>query len=54
VLQDAHRQKLVEISRRHREELSEYEERIEELEHQLQQGLYCMLIVEVPFWFNMQ
>ncbi|KAM6130752.1 LOW QUALITY PROTEIN: thyroid receptor-interacting protein 11 [Pterocles gutturalis] len=37
VLQDAHRQKLVELSLRHREELREYEERIEELESQLQQ-----------------
>ncbi|XP_058697437.1 thyroid receptor-interacting protein 11 [Poecile atricapillus] len=37
VLQDAQRQKLVEISRRHREELREYEERIEELETRLQQ-----------------
>ncbi|XP_070609284.1 thyroid receptor-interacting protein 11 [Erythrolamprus reginae] len=36
VLQDAHHQKLAEISRRHREELSEYEERIEELDDQLQ------------------
>ncbi|XP_018414024.1 PREDICTED: thyroid receptor-interacting protein 11 [Nanorana parkeri] len=37
VLQDAHRQKLAEITRRHREELGDYEERIEELEEQLNQ-----------------
>ncbi|KAJ8289661.1 hypothetical protein GJAV_G00003870 [Gymnothorax javanicus] len=33
-LQDAQRQKLAEVTRRHREELAEYEERIEELEEQ--------------------
>lgn len=38
VLQNAHQQKLTEISRRHREELSDYEERIEELKNLLQQG----------------
>uniref|UniRef100_A0A667YJB4 Thyroid hormone receptor interactor 11 n=1 Tax=Myripristis murdjan TaxID=586833 RepID=A0A667YJB4_9TELE len=37
-LQDAQRQKLADITRRHREELAEYEERIEELEEQLQSG----------------
>lgn len=37
-LQDVQRQKMSEISRRHREELGEYEERIEELEEQLQSG----------------
>ncbi|XP_019727923.1 thyroid receptor-interacting protein 11 isoform X2 [Hippocampus comes] len=37
-LQDAQRQKMSELSRRHREELAEYEERIEELEEQLQNG----------------
>lgn len=37
-LQDAQRQKMAEISKRHREELAEYEERIEELEEQLQNG----------------
>lgn len=37
-LQDAQRQKMSDISRRHREELEEYEERIEELEEQLQSG----------------
>ncbi|XP_030627630.1 thyroid receptor-interacting protein 11 [Chanos chanos] len=36
VLQDAQRQKLADITRRHREELAEYEERIEELEEQIQ------------------
>uniref|UniRef100_A0A7N6BIC1 GRIP domain-containing protein n=1 Tax=Anabas testudineus TaxID=64144 RepID=A0A7N6BIC1_ANATE len=35
-LQDAQRQKLNDITRRHREELAEYEERIEELEEQIQ------------------
>ncbi|KAM6960712.1 thyroid receptor-interacting protein 11 [Aplochiton taeniatus] len=37
-IQDAQRQKLGEITRRHRDELAEYEERIEELEEQLQNG----------------
>ncbi|XP_060938568.1 thyroid receptor-interacting protein 11 [Limanda limanda] len=37
-LQDAQRQKMADISRRHREELAEYEERIEELEEQIQSG----------------
>lgn len=37
-LQDAQRQKMAEVSRRHREELAEYEERIEELEEQNQSG----------------
>ncbi|XP_065152505.1 thyroid receptor-interacting protein 11 [Paramisgurnus dabryanus] len=37
-LQDAQRQKMSDITRRHREELEEYEERIEELEEQLQSG----------------
>ncbi|XP_065762037.1 thyroid receptor-interacting protein 11 isoform X4 [Muntiacus reevesi] len=37
VLQNAHQQKLAEITRRHREELSDYEDRIEELENLLQQ-----------------
>uniref|UniRef100_A0A7N6BHI9 GRIP domain-containing protein n=1 Tax=Anabas testudineus TaxID=64144 RepID=A0A7N6BHI9_ANATE len=37
-LQDAQRQKLNDITRRHREELAEYEERIEELEEQIQSG----------------
>ncbi|KAM9777798.1 LOW QUALITY PROTEIN: thyroid receptor-interacting protein 11 [Neosynchiropus ocellatus] len=35
-LQDAQRQKLADVTRRHREELAEYEERIEELEEQSQ------------------
>ncbi|XP_052041190.1 thyroid receptor-interacting protein 11 isoform X3 [Apodemus sylvaticus] len=38
VLQNAHQQRLTEISRRHREELRDYEDRIEELENQLLQG----------------
>lgn len=38
VLQDAQCQKLAEITRRHRDELSEYEERIEELEQQICTG----------------
>ncbi|KAM4853054.1 LOW QUALITY PROTEIN: thyroid receptor-interacting protein 11 [Thomomys bottae] len=38
VLQNAHQQKLTEVTRRHRGELSDYEERIEELENLLHQG----------------
>lgn len=37
-LQDAQRQKMADITRRHREDLAEYEERIEELEEQMQSG----------------
>lgn len=37
-VQDAQQQKMVDISRRHREELAEYEERIEELEEQIRSG----------------
>uniref|UniRef100_A0A8C4ERV6 Thyroid hormone receptor interactor 11 n=1 Tax=Dicentrarchus labrax TaxID=13489 RepID=A0A8C4ERV6_DICLA len=37
-LQDAQRQKMADITRRHRDELAEYEERIEELEEQIQSG----------------
>lgn len=37
-LQDAQRQKLADITRRHRVELAEYEERIEELEEQIHSG----------------
>ncbi|XP_077394729.1 thyroid receptor-interacting protein 11 [Festucalex cinctus] len=37
-LQDVQRQKMSDLSRRHREELAEYEERIEELEEQLHNG----------------
>ncbi|KAJ8289103.1 hypothetical protein COCON_G00017620 [Conger conger] len=37
-LQDAQQQKLAEVTRRHREELAEYEERIEELEEQIHNG----------------
>lgn len=39
-LQDAQRQKMADISRRHREELAEYEERIEELEEQNRSGQF--------------
>eukprot|EP00062_Callorhinchus_milii_P022276 gi/632979881/ref/XP_007906720.1/ PREDICTED: LOW QUALITY PROTEIN: thyroid receptor-interacting protein 11 [Callorhinchus milii] len=42
-LQDAHRQKLGELTRRHRGELEEYEERIEELEQQVQAGTGAVL-----------
>nr|KAF6503211.1 thyroid hormone receptor interactor 11 [Molossus molossus] len=38
VLQNAHQQKLAEITRRHRGELNEYEQQIEKLENLLQQG----------------
>lgn len=44
VLQNAHQQKLTEITRRHREELSDYEDRIEELENLLQQGYFVILM----------
>lgn len=37
-LQDAQRQKMADVTRRHRDELAEYEERIEELEDQIQSG----------------
>ncbi|XP_056249171.1 thyroid receptor-interacting protein 11 [Seriola aureovittata] len=37
-LQDAQRQKMADVTRRHREELAEYEERIEELEEQIHSG----------------
>ncbi|KAK9533993.1 hypothetical protein VZT92_009070 [Zoarces viviparus] len=37
-LQDAQRQKMADITRRHREDLAEYEERIEELEEQMHSG----------------
>ncbi|XP_068577743.1 thyroid receptor-interacting protein 11 [Cebidichthys violaceus] len=37
-LQDAQRQKMADITRRHREDLAEYEERIEELEEHIHSG----------------
>ncbi|XP_059209076.1 thyroid receptor-interacting protein 11 [Centropristis striata] len=37
-LQDAQRQKMADITRRHRQDLAEYEERIEELEEQIHSG----------------
>lgn len=37
-LQDVQRQKMADIARRHRDELAEYEERIEELEEQIHSG----------------
>lgn len=37
-LQDVHRQKMADMAKRHRDELAEYEERIEELEEQIQSG----------------
>lgn len=42
-LQDAQRQKLADITRRHRVELAEYEERIEELEEQIHSGPHPFL-----------
>lgn len=42
-LQDAQRQKLADITRRHRLELAEYEERIEELEEQIHSGPHHFL-----------
>lgn len=41
-LQDAQRQKMADVSRRHREELAEYEERIEELEEQIRSGWFWL------------
>ncbi|KAM4830894.1 thyroid receptor-interacting protein 11 isoform X1 [Urocitellus parryii] len=54
VLQNAHQQKLAEISRRHREELRDYEERIEELENQLQQGDSGVIVTDEPKICEMQ
>lgn len=39
-LQDVQQQKMADVSRRHREELAEYEERIEELEEQMRSGSF--------------
>uniref|UniRef100_A0A665W3I6 GRIP domain-containing protein n=1 Tax=Echeneis naucrates TaxID=173247 RepID=A0A665W3I6_ECHNA len=47
-LQDAQRQKLADVTRRHREELAEYEERIEELEEQIQSvQSRCQIYIEL-------
>uniref|UniRef100_A0A665W3A0 GRIP domain-containing protein n=1 Tax=Echeneis naucrates TaxID=173247 RepID=A0A665W3A0_ECHNA len=46
-LQDAQRQKLADVTRRHREELAEYEERIEELEEQIQIQSRCQIYIEL-------
>lgn len=54
VLQNAHQQKLTEISRRHREELSDYEERIEELENLLQQGGSGVVETDISKIYEMQ
>lgn len=45
-LQDAQQQKMTDISRRHREELAEYEERIEELEEQIRSGEFGFVSVQ--------
>uniref|UniRef100_A0A671X657 Thyroid hormone receptor interactor 11 n=1 Tax=Sparus aurata TaxID=8175 RepID=A0A671X657_SPAAU len=42
-VQDSQRQKMADITRRHRDELAEYEERIEELEEQIQSGSSVIL-----------
>ncbi|XP_010877722.2 thyroid receptor-interacting protein 11 isoform X2 [Esox lucius] len=47
-LQDAQRQKMAEVTRRHREELAEYEERIEELEEQMQMGAAAIAPQDSP------
>lgn len=49
-LQDAHRQKMADMAKRHRDELAEYEERIEELEEQIQSGEdnCCLFIRSFP------
>lgn len=49
-LQDAQRQKLAEVTRRHREELAEYEERIEELEEQNRSGEIILLQPKAAAW----
>ncbi|KAM7155544.1 thyroid receptor-interacting protein 11 isoform 2-T2 [Molossus nigricans] len=46
VLQNAHQQKLAEITRRHRGELNEYEQQIEKLENLLQQGGSGILVTD--------
>lgn len=46
-LQDAQQQKMGDVSRRHREELAEYEERIEELEEQIQSGWFGFAIARL-------
>lgn len=45
-LQDAQQQKMTDVSRRHREELAEYEERIEELEEQIRSGEFGFVFVQ--------
>lgn len=50
-LQDAQRQKLADITRRHREELAEYEERIEELEEQIYSGKISFYTFQDFFYF---
>ncbi|KAK6304870.1 hypothetical protein J4Q44_G00254560, partial [Coregonus suidteri] len=47
-LQDAQRQKMADITRRHRDELAEYEERIEELEEQKHTGGTSPATVNAP------
>uniref|UniRef100_A0A8C2WP37 Thyroid hormone receptor interactor 11 n=1 Tax=Cyclopterus lumpus TaxID=8103 RepID=A0A8C2WP37_CYCLU len=47
-LQDAQRQKMADITRRHREDLAEYEERIEELEEQIHGGQPSFAISTSP------
>uniref|UniRef100_A0A8D3DF26 Thyroid hormone receptor interactor 11 n=1 Tax=Scophthalmus maximus TaxID=52904 RepID=A0A8D3DF26_SCOMX len=51
-LQDVQRQKMSDVTRRHREELSEYEERIEELEEQIHCGAPHFNILEMKTYFS--
>uniref|UniRef100_A0AAQ5Z329 GRIP domain-containing protein n=1 Tax=Amphiprion ocellaris TaxID=80972 RepID=A0AAQ5Z329_AMPOC len=53
-LQDAQRQKMANVSRRHREELAEYEERIEELEEQIQSGYVSLVFCGCFLQLNLQ
>ncbi|XP_028633097.1 thyroid receptor-interacting protein 11 isoform X3 [Grammomys surdaster] len=54
VLQNAHQQKLTEMGRRHREELRDYEDRIEELESLLQQGGSGVTVTDHSKVYEMQ
>lgn len=49
-LQDAHRQKMSDMAKRHRDELAEYEERIEELEEQVQSGENPLLFISTIYF----
>uniref|UniRef100_A0A673ZN36 Thyroid hormone receptor interactor 11 n=1 Tax=Salmo trutta TaxID=8032 RepID=A0A673ZN36_SALTR len=53
-LQDAQRQKMADVIRRHRDELAEYEERIEELEEQKQTGATANTLQESSMLSDLQ